>query len=89
MFRSSRKSVILGMQSSSFFVLLFIFTANLIFITNSAVTHGQPHHHKRSPSPNKEREEDGAFSPRDKHHSGGSDHVSDFDHEAILGMFHA
>lgn len=32
-----------------------------------------------------EREEDGAYSPKDKHHSHGEDHDSHFDHEAIIG----
>ena len=33
----------------------------------------------------KEREGDGAYSPRDKHHGEGENHNSKFDHEAILG----
>ena len=32
-----------------------------------------------------EREEDGAFSPRDRRHGDGDDHDAAFDHEAILG----
>lgn len=38
-------------------------------------------------SPSREREEDGAFSPRDKnHHPSSEGHRSEFDHEAILGV---
>ncbi|KAF0288479.1 Reticulocalbin-2 [Amphibalanus amphitrite] len=33
----------------------------------------------------REREEDGAFSPRNKYHLDGDDHDDQFDHEAILG----
>lgn len=33
----------------------------------------------------RERESDGAFSPRDKHHLEGEEHDDQFDHEAILG----
>jgi len=33
----------------------------------------------------REREQDGAFSPRDKHHLEGDEHDDQFDHEAILG----
>jgi len=32
-----------------------------------------------------EREDDGAFSPRDHHHGHGEEHDNSFDHEAILG----
>lgn len=32
-----------------------------------------------------ERESDGAFSPRDKHHGGSGEHDAGFDHEAIIG----
>ena len=32
-----------------------------------------------------ERENDGAFSPKDHHHTFGEDHDNAFDHEAILG----
>merc|ERR1719273_2602360 len=43
--------------------------------TNAAATHGKTH----------EREDDGAYSPRDKNHGEGDKHNSKFDHEAILG----
>merc|ERR1712038_1661247 len=48
----------------------------LLFVVETvlaAATHG------------KEREGDGAYSPRDKHHGEGEQHNSKFDHEAILG----
>ena len=46
----------------------------LISITLAAVPHS------------KEREADGAFSPRDHGHH-GENHENAFDHEAILGIF--
>lgn len=54
------------------FIALFC----LLFVVETALaaaTHG------------KEREGDGAYSPRDKHHGEGEQHNSKFDHEAILG----
>lgn len=41
--------------------------------------------HKHSHGQNKERMQDGAFSPRDSGHFDGEEHHSEFDHEAILG----
>uniref|UniRef100_A0A6B2EGN6 Reticulocalbin-3 n=1 Tax=Phlebotomus kandelakii TaxID=1109342 RepID=A0A6B2EGN6_9DIPT len=40
--------------------------------------------HKHTHS-NKERMEDGSYSPKNAHHFDGADHHSEFDHEAILG----
>lgn len=43
------------------------------------------HSHSNEPH-NKEREADGAYSPRDQSHfSDSGEHHSEFDHEAILG----
>ena len=56
---------------SSALVIATIFY--LVQTTNAAAAHGR------------EREADGAFSPRDKHHGDGDKHNSKFDHEAILG----
>lgn len=44
----------------------------------AAATHTHQHH-------NKERMEDGSFSPRDAHHHEGGEHHTEFDHQAILG----
>lgn len=42
--------------------------------------------HSHTANLNKEREEDGAYSPRDHgHFSESGEHHSDFDHEAIIG----
>ena len=46
----------------------------LVEMVKSAATHG-----------GREREADGAYSPRDKHHGEGDHHNAKFDHEAILG----
>ena len=59
------------------FVCLTVLTSELSMPAN---VHGN-HNHKHV----QEREQDGAFSPRDHHHFDGDDHNDDFDHEAILG----
>ncbi|XP_049530318.1 reticulocalbin-2 [Anopheles darlingi] len=51
----------------------------LAVCVQSATTHKHVH------TINKERTEDGAFSPRDSHHLERGEHFSEFDHEAILG----
>lgn len=50
---------------------------NLLCDSTPASPHIHTHHH--------EREEDGAYSPRDKSHIIQGQHHSEFDHEAILG----
>lgn len=50
----------------------------LLCDTFAAVMHGH------TVNLNREREEDGAYSPRDKGHL-SEDHSNEFDHEAILG----
>jgi len=52
---------------------------NLLCDSTPASPHIHTHHH--------EREEDGAYSPRDKSHIIEGQHHSEFDHEAILGVF--
>ena len=49
----------------------------------SGVPHSHQHEHHGKAG--REREDDGAFSPRDRTHHHGSEHDSSFDHEAILG----
>ncbi|KAF5275574.1 hypothetical protein FQA39_LY06686 [Lamprigera yunnana] len=41
--------------------------------------------HSHSSQLNKEREEDGAYSPRDHSHKNSAEHNNEFDHETILG----
>lgn len=63
------------------FILLIFFIVNP---SNAATTHKHDHH------ANKERLEDGSYSPRDTHHHGaGGEHNVEFDHEAILGIVDA
>ncbi|CAG7729299.1 unnamed protein product [Allacma fusca] len=53
--------------------------------TSAVASH---HSHKHSASPSRERESDGAYSPRDSSHFDEGEthgHRSEFDHEAILG----
>ncbi|XP_066961901.1 reticulocalbin-2 isoform X2 [Macrobrachium rosenbergii] len=59
-------------------LLGFIFLCGIAVLRTSAHTH---HLH----SANKEREADGARSPRDHGHFADGEHHSEFDHEAILG----
>lgn len=60
--------------------LKFAIIAGVLTLSLSAVMHSH------SSNLNKEREADGAFSPRDKtHRSDSGEHNIDFDHEAILG----
>lgn len=61
-----------------FGVLMFL---NVIFksVSTPAVTHL---HSMRTSG---EREEDGAYSPRNRKHQVSGEHHSEFDHEAILG----
>jgi len=49
-----------------------------------SLTHEAAHSHSTRKGSG-EREDDGAFSPRDHHHGHGEEHDSSFDHEAILG----
>lgn len=58
---------------------LIAFLACLALV-NAAVVHTHGSH-----SLHKEREEDGAYSPRDKNHIASDEHNAEFDHEAILG----
>jgi len=48
------------------------------------VTHQAAHSHGARKG-SAEREDDGAFSPKDHHHGHGEEHDNSFDHEAILG----
>ena len=62
-------------RQRSFVNLVIVSTLFYLFQTSdSAATHG-----------GREREADGAYSPRDKKHGEGDVHNSRFDHEAILG----
>jgi len=62
--------------------LLLICLLNIFSVANSSPA--VPHLHSRAPH-SQEREDDGAYSPRDKAHQAGGDHHIEFDHEAILG----
>jgi len=70
--RTAAMSVVRGSSLAFCWLALFF----LAFECESAV------HHK-----SREREDDGAYSPRDSHHHAGDEgqHDSKFDHEAILG----
>lgn len=57
------------------FIILYLFVCG----TLSAVMHGH------TVNLNREREVDGAYSPRDRDHLDGDEHSNEFDHEAILG----
>ncbi|XP_059617293.1 reticulocalbin-2 [Phlebotomus argentipes] len=58
----------------------FLFIVATLFVAVlSATTHKHTH------SSNKERMEDGSYSPKNAHHFDGGEHHSEFDHEAILG----
>jgi hypothetical protein len=77
------------LRDKSVFEILVVFSlvcVALPFPTEGAIA--ASHSHSRNRSPSKEREDDGAFSPRDKSHfdsAEGGGHRSEFDHEAILG----
>lgn len=46
--------------------------------------------HSHSVNQQKERESDGAYSPRDQsHYSDSGEHHSEFDHEAIIGNYYS
>ncbi|RZC40105.1 reticulocalbin-2 [Asbolus verrucosus] len=61
-------------------------TAFAVFILNLARASEAGVVHSHSTDVHKERESDGAYSPRDhSHFSDGGEHHSEFDHEAILG----
>lgn len=63
----------------SMMLLFFIFVT---YCVNAAVMHSH------SVNTHKEREVDGAYSPRDhSHYSDSGEHYNEFDHEAILGNF--
>lgn len=53
----------------------------LILCVNAAVMHS----HSHTTNVHKEREVDGAYSPRDHTHYSDGEHYSEFDHEAIIG----
>jgi len=59
-------------------VCIILLINNLLCDSTPASPHIHTHHH--------EREEDGAYSPRDKSHITHGQHHSEFDHEAILGV---
>jgi len=71
LYRSNLRSII---QNSLFSAIVIVTLFYLFQTTNAAATHG-----------GREREADGAYSPRDKHHEEGDKHNAKFDHEAILG----
>ena len=58
----------------------FLLLLTLAATTQSAVTHGNHGHGGQ-----REKVNDGAFSPRDAHHEVDGQHDHAFDHEAILG----
>jgi hypothetical protein len=63
-------------------IFLLLSLAQILTANPAATQHVHNHHH------GKEREEDGAFSPRDHlHHGEDGTHHAEFDHEAILGNF--
>uniref|UniRef100_T1J078 Reticulocalbin-3 n=1 Tax=Strigamia maritima TaxID=126957 RepID=T1J078_STRMM len=55
----------------------------LTLILSTIFVSSTPHAHRSNLM--RERESDGAFSPKDKYHYTEGEHNSDFDHEAILG----
>ena len=63
-------------QKYTLLLLLTVLTAS----TKSAVTHGNHGHGGQ-----REKVDDGAFSPRDAHHEVDGKHDHAFDHEAIIG----
>lgn len=65
------KSIIRNSLFSSIVIITIFYLSQT---TSAAATHG-----------GREREDDGAYSPRDKLHGEGDKHNSKFDHEAILG----
>lgn len=67
------------MASHHFVSLMLLLTHHTIFHCASAAVH-----HSQDLESN-ERDEDGAYKPRDSEHYRGSEHNMDFDHEAILG----
>jgi hypothetical protein len=60
-------------------VCIILLINTLVCGSTPASPHIHTHHHE-------EREEDGAYSPRDKSHIIHGQHHSEFDHEAILGV---
>jgi len=68
-------------------LVVITFTAPTEGAVASSHSHTRSHTHdgERGRSVSREREEDGAFSPRDKHHFESGAHHSEYDHEAILG----
>ena len=73
MYQSNLRRIV---QHSLFSAIVIVSLFYLSQTTNAAATHG-----------GREREADGAYSPRDKIHGEGDHHNSKFDHEAILGNF--
>jgi len=65
------------------FRVLTIYLILIIYFTQD--TWQAAHTHAKKKEGHGEREEDGAFSPRDRRHGDGDDHDAAFDHEAILG----
>jgi len=83
-----RKSYLIGL------LVLVILISLSSFPTDGAIaashSHVRSHQNDDRRSPSREREYDGAYSPRDKSHfesSDGQGHRSEFDHESILGKF--
>ena len=68
---SNVRSIVRNTLFSSIVILTIFYLSQT---TSAAATHG-----------GREREDDGAYSPRDKKHGEGDKHNSKFDHEAILG----
>lgn len=66
-------------RSIACMTMLLFFNIVLISVSTPAVTH------LHSVRGSGEREEDGAYSPRDKKHHSSGEHHAEFDHEAILG----
>lgn len=67
--------------------ILFIYCLSFIDVfqifCDAASAHIYTHHHREGYE--KERTEDGAFSPRSSNHYVNGEHHQEFDHEAILG----
>lgn len=67
-------------MSSGVLCIMLFCVILLTLCVNAAVMHSH------SVNSHKEREGDGAYSPRDhSHYSDSGEHYSEFDHEAILG----
>ena len=68
------------------FLIAGCFILLLALEGQGAVTHGSHSHGSKDGNGQREKVQDGAFSPRDVHHHGADGkHDNAFDHEAIIG----